>query len=109
VSGSYQAFVTQPPRSKELVQRIIGALPSREFEVAAPEHVFIERRIAQDGTHILHLVNYDNTHPIPSIDILFNIPPSTIKRHSPEGNSILLQAGRKVTLSDLRTWSILTW
>ena len=109
VSGSYQAFVTQPPRSKELVQRILSAMPSREVEVDAPEHVFIERRIAQDGTHILHLVNYDNAHPIPSIDILFSNPLGTIKRHSPEGNSILRQDGCKVILPGLRTWSILTW
>ncbi|MBR6371959.1 MAG: hypothetical protein IKS20_02140 [Victivallales bacterium] len=109
ISGSYQAFVVQPARSKELIQRILDALPSREITVIAPEHVFIERRIAQDGTNILHLVNYDNTHPIPGIDILFNNPPSNIKRHSPEGNSTVRQNGRTITLPALHTWAILTW
>ena len=109
VSGAYQAFAIQPTGSKELVQRIMDALPSREITVIAPEHVFIERRIAQDGKNILHLVNYDNTHPIPSIDILFKNPPSAIKRHSPEGNRTVHQNGPTITLPDLHTWSIITW
>ena len=109
VSGSYSAAVRPPVMSKELVQRILAALPDRELEAEAPETVFAERRMTADGRNVLHLVNYDNLDPVRDLRIHFRKRPEKLLCHVPEGDSFIVFENTDAVLPELNTWAILVW
>lgn len=109
ISGTYAASAGLPRNTEALVRRIGEALGPRELTCDAPDHVFMERRRKEDGSQILHLINYDNTRPVEKIRLTFRAFPARFRLFSCEKECVFECSGDTVVLNRLGTFATFVW
>lgn len=103
--------VPLPARADELARQIRQTLGERELELLdAPETVLMERRLADDGHHLLHLVNYDHRALTHGVRVRFRVPPREVVVMSvDDGVRRLSPVGNELSLPTWGIWLTLVW